>query len=287
MRDMTERFQIVVSAENNPYNNPYSAWQAKLFYFSCMTRLNQKPLIVVHDTDRDWPPDFVDIVKAGGLLKPAPNYRVTKHGDWYVPRNTAGTLLEVAAAYHGQCEYFVLCDPDLIFVRPVKFPEGLSGDYCSYLDYDQRNVEKAMQTMGLRPDLISGREELRCGVPHVIPTTIARQLAETWLEAIDAFPPRDWLDGMYAFGLAVVKLNLSVATSLLAVTDLYPNAPATANLIHYCDGNRQWNKRSYVNEDGANSVWDPPINSNRGTVLGQIISQIREANEFYRDYRWF
>jgi len=47
--------------------------------------------------------------------------------------------------------------------------------------------------------------ELRCGVPYVIPVSDAGRLAELWLEAIDAFPPRRWEDNMYAFGLAVAK----------------------------------------------------------------------------------
>ena len=70
---MMGKHQIVVSAENNPY----MGWQCKLFYFSCVTRLNQQPIIIVHETGRDWYPDFYDLARAGCAVHRAPNYRVT------------------------------------------------------------------------------------------------------------------------------------------------------------------------------------------------------------------
>jgi hypothetical protein len=51
--------------------------------------------------------------------------------------------------------------------------------------------------------------ELCFGVPHVVPSKCLRPLDYGWLEAIDAFSPRNWIDGMYALGLAIMKLRLS------------------------------------------------------------------------------
>ena len=53
---MTGKHRIVVSAENTAY----SGWQAKLFYYSCITRAGHRPTIVVHQTGREWHPEFHD-----------------------------------------------------------------------------------------------------------------------------------------------------------------------------------------------------------------------------------
>src|SRR5437762_2752330 len=52
----TDNHLIVVSSENSPY----LAWQTKLFYFSCLSRLKLQPLIIVHDLEDEWCTDFKD-----------------------------------------------------------------------------------------------------------------------------------------------------------------------------------------------------------------------------------
>ena len=55
-------YRVVVSAEASSY----MAWQAKLAHFSCLTRLGQAPLVVVHERDGAALPDLADIVRTGG-----------------------------------------------------------------------------------------------------------------------------------------------------------------------------------------------------------------------------
>src|SRR5687768_12288644 len=203
---MTDKHQIVVSAENNAY----TAWQCKLFYFSCVTRLKQQPIIIVHDAGDEWHPDFHELAKAGCTLHRAPNYRHHGKGDDYAPRNTAGTLIH-AAELCAENEFIVLCDPDMIFKGAVQFPEVLSGDFVSYINYDKDFIPAAMNNVGIKRGLTPvEKESLRCGVPYMIPTREAREIGSAWLAAVDAFSPRRWEDIMYAFGLAVMQLGLRV-----------------------------------------------------------------------------
>ena len=114
---MSEHFQIVVSAENNSY----LSWQCKLFYYSCVTRMNHQPIIIVHDWGHGWHPDFYGLAKAGCAIYPAPSYRVNKSGYDYAPRNTAGSLIHAAEICAGKSEFIVLCDPDMIFANTLVF----------------------------------------------------------------------------------------------------------------------------------------------------------------------
>lgn len=276
---MTSKHRIVISAENNPY----MAWQCKLLHFSCVSRLNQPPTIILHESGAEWHPDFYEILKVGGLVRSAPNFKTTRHGDAYTPRNLAGTLLCAAQMYTGREEEFiVICDPDMIFVRPPDFPETLAGDYCSYIDFDQDFVEVAMRSLGISRDMVNTeKEKLRCGGPYVVPVASAHSLAEAWLEAVDAFSPRRWEDVMYAFGLAVIKLGLDATLTRMAQSNYWPYAALDADVIHYCYGDEEWSKRRYFTEDQIQEVWEPSLIPPNGTVVKEIISQIREAKKFY------
>lgn len=276
---MTPEHRIVVSAENNPY----IAWQTKLFHFSCLSRLQQAPLIIVHELGlRELHPDFEEIARAGGCVRRAPSYRLTGKGYQYPPKNSAGTLLHAAELCSSQEEFIVLCDPDMIFVRRPEFPRALSGDYYSYINYEHDFVEKAIDAIGISSSALDlQKEELRCGVPHVIPLTQARQFAEMWLQAIDLFPPHNWENSMYAFGLVAVKLGLRVGLTRLMESNYWPNIPPTATMIHYCYGDETWSKRHYFTEEQAPSVWEAQVEAPRETILGEILSQIQEARNFY------
>jgi hypothetical protein len=276
---MNSKHTIVVSAENNPY----MAWQSKLFHFSCASRLQQTPLIIVHETDaQKLHTDFQEIMKVGGQVRRAPSYRWTTQGDQYAPRNTPGTLLHAAELCGESAAFIVLCDPDLLFVRLIEFPETLTGDFCSYIKYDLDCVEAARRTLDIsREKLDEEQESLRCGVPYVIPVGVARRLAESWMEAIDAFPGRRWEDVMHAFGLAVVKLDLKVKLTHLAASNYWPDAILKTDAVHYCYGDERWSKRHYFSEEQARNVWHPDVESAPGTVLGEILSQVREAQMFY------
>ena len=134
---MKPSHHIFVSAENNAY----CGWQTKLFYFSCVTRLEHQPTIIVHDSGRRWRQDFYDLARAGARVCSAPSYARSVR-DFYPPRNTAGTLMHAAEMCRPD-EFIVLCDPDMIFVSEPDFPDSLAGNFYSYMDYDGREVATA------------------------------------------------------------------------------------------------------------------------------------------------
>ena len=276
---MSNQHLIAVSAENNPY----MAWQSKLFHFSCLSRLQESPVIVVHETGEELlHRDFQDIVKAGGRVVRAQSYKLSARGDSYRPRNTPGTLLSVVEEFGAQHQFIVLCDPDMIFARGVEFPETLTGDFCSYINFDRDFVEGARRALSIPRSLIDEQKEsLRCGVPYVIPVNAARSLGEAWLEAIDAFPARKWEDVMYAFGLAALKLGLKVELTRMAQSNYWPDAILKMDVVHYCYGDAVWNKRHYFREAQARNVWQPLVETPAGTILGEILKQIGEAEKFY------
>ena len=277
---MTGKHQIVVSAENNAY----MGWQCKLFYYSCVTRMNHQPLIIVHESESDWHPDFYDLARAGCAIDHAPNYRANPFRDEYPPRNTAGSLIRAAELFAGQDALIVLCDPDMIFVRPAEFPELLSGDFITYMNYDRDFVSDALRELGMnREQLEPQKNSLCCGVPYVIPITEAHALASTWLEAVEAFPRRRWEDIMYAFGLAVVKLGLKLNVTHLADHNYWPDEKVKAPMIHYAYGDERWTKRNYFRDEQVHELWNPPADVQSGTIRGEVLTQIREANEFYGD----
>jgi hypothetical protein len=275
---MMNSHRIVVSAENTPY----AAWQAKLFCYSCLRHLEEPPLIIVHESGRELHTDFHAIIKAGGAVQTVPNYRTTPHGDDYFPRNTAGTLRHAAETCNGQSEFIVLCDPDMIFVRRPDFPLTLAGDFYAYMNYDREVIDIAAHAIGVTREMIEAQKrQLRCGVPYVIPVSEAGRLAELWLEAIDAFPPRRWEDSMYAFGLAVAKMNLRLTLTRLADHNYRPDQRVEREMIHYCYGNEVWSKRDFLTDADARRVWRPPTTAREATIAWEIFRQLEEAREFY------
>jgi hypothetical protein len=274
------KHRIVVSAENNPY----MGWQCKLFYFSCVTRLNQQPIIIVHDSGRKWYPGFYDLVKAGCAVYPAPSFRVNGSGDDYAARNTPGSLIQAAQCFAGQDGFIVLCDPDMIFTRAVEFPEILSGEFSSLMDYDLDSVSEALGQLGIEHETLDLRKDtLRCSVPYVIPVGQAHELGTTWLHAIDALSPRRWEDVMYAFGLALVKLGLKLNITRLADTNYWPDEKVSAPIIHYAYGDDRWTKRDYFTVEQAEAVWQTREEATEGTILDEVLTQIRQAGDFYHD----
>ena len=272
---MKPAHRIIVSTENNAY----SGWQCKLFYFSAVTRLKHQPTFIVHDSGMDWQRDFRDLVQAGATVLAAPGYAQGPR-DFYPPRNTAGTLIH-AAGICADNDLIVLCDPDMIFLGAPQFPEVLSGNFYSYMDYDDPEVIAAAQNLGLPLSRIEKqKEELRCGVPYVIPSQIAQTLGEAWLEAVDAFAKRSWIDIMYAFGLAALKLKFRVKRTNIVDVNLRQNARVTKKIIHYCYGDELWEKRSFVDEQ-ASEVWHPEVSARKGTILGELVTQLHQARDFY------
>src|SRR5258705_141738 len=89
----------------------------------------------------------------------------------------------------------------------------------------------------------NGSHAVECAVPHVVPVRYAANLAERWLEAIDAFRPGVWQTSMYAFGFAVLKLKLALSlTRFVALNDEPYERVGRASIIQYSYGNERWNK---------------------------------------------
>jgi hypothetical protein len=270
--------RVVISAEASAY----MAWQAKLAHYSCLSRLGQAPLVVVHERGYEEIPDLTDIVRTGGTVLHAPSYRTTSRGFRYSARNSAGTLLEAARATESGAEWLVLCDADVVFTRRTRFGRSLSGAACTYLDYNEGPVRAAMRRLGISArDVARSGATLHCGIPYVIRRAQAAALARAWLEAIDAFVPPRWEDVMHAFGLAALGLGLRVRHNQLADTNYWPRAPVRAPIVHYCYDNAAWSKRRFASPRAARRVWAPPPGAQPGTVLGEVFRQLREAHVFF------
>lgn len=291
------KHRIVVSAENNPY----MAWQCKLFYYSCVTRLKQQPLVIVHASGAKWCPDFYDLVRAGCQVFPAPSYRTAANGDDLPGRNAPGSLILAAELCAGRDEFIALYDPDIVFVRPFDFLNCLSAEFSSFMDYDRELVQEARRRFGIqREELDAKKDKLTVAVPYVVPTTLAADFGRTWLEAIDVFPSRkeneEKFNGppdaptyerrhvvMYAVGLTALKLGLEMEVTNLMDHNYWHDEPVRAPMIHYAYGDERWNKRDYFTERESTEVWSPAVHAADGTILGEIISQLRQARDFYRN----
>ena len=275
---MPTAHQIVVSAENNPY----IAWQCKLFYFSCVTRMNHQPVVIVHDSGEPWHPDFYELVKAGCAIYSARNYRYDCDGNDYACRNHPGSLLRAAELFSDQDVFIVLCDPDMIFVRHVEFPKTLAGEFSSFMDYARDFVNQVLPQIGVARGAIDQQKDSLCvSVPYVIPAHIGHELGESWMATIELFSPRRWEDVMYAFGLSAVKMGLTVEVTNLVDHNYWPEEKLQAPIIHYAYGDERWNKRDYWTDETNREVWNPPDAYPPETILGELANQIRQAREFY------
>jgi hypothetical protein len=274
---------IIVSASNSPY----MAWQSKLFHFSCVTRTGAVPLVFVHGgADRPLAGDFHDIAATGGVVVRAPSFAANGRGASYMPRNTPGTLLAACDLCDDPDAAFVLCDPDMIFTRRPSFAPRLSADRYDWMNFGEPRVRSLAERLGLGDEaLVAATAGQQGGVPHVVPVALARPIAESWLDVIDALlddsGERGYVDSMYAFGLACAALELPVACTSHMMTDFDRARPATADMIHYGYGDATWNKRDFTTAEQAAQVWNPPPAHDPSSVWGELSRQLSEAREWY------
>lgn len=300
-------FDIVASAENTWY----MMWQAMLFHYSCVTYQGQVPILVVHQDGDSLLPGFERIAERGGRIQAAPNYRRHRGVD-YPPRNTAGSLRHVAS----DAEYLVLCDADMLFLRPLPLetirwcPRRVSLDAVSYLVPDKAEFSGQLEEVCRRagvpfPTLVA--QPLSGGVPHVIPRLGQRDVSDDWLQSMECFPtfalgpdfecPRElravpqqyWTTTMWAFVLTVHRLGLEpILTRWCALN--YPNearlpslaehAEQAPSMIHYCYSQPGFDKRLYFDEVAAEStVWNPAPGDD--SIGGAIRRQLAEAAAYY------
>jgi hypothetical protein len=52
-------------------------------------------------------------------------------------------------------------------------------------------------------------------------------------------------------------------------------------VVHYCYGDERWSKRQFWTEQGVPQVWEARARAKRGSVLAEVLGQLREARRFY------
>jgi hypothetical protein len=97
------------------------------------------------------------ISQGGCAIYSAPNYRYDRDGNDYACRNSPGSLLRAADLFSDQNVLIVLCDPDMVFVRRIEFPETLTGEFSSFMDYDRDFVNDVLPKLGVARDAVDRR----------------------------------------------------------------------------------------------------------------------------------
>lgn len=87
---------------------------------------------------------------------------------------------------------------------------------------------------------------------------------------------------MHAFGLAAVKLGMRITLTQMVDHNYWQTDALRREVVHYCYGDQTWDKRHYFYEEQASQVWEAAANAPHGSVLAEILTQIREAREFYQ-----
>jgi hypothetical protein len=171
-----------------------------------MTRLNITPTIVVHKSRSTETLDsrFWDLNKRGCKIVQAPSFRRHPLGD-YPCRNEVGSLIEFAKSELSQQRPILFCEADMIFVRPIHYSGQLAGEYYGYLNYDNPRILRAANKCGISWTPATMNKYLSIGVPYFFPSGLVGVLGGLWLNALDSFDELQWIDLMYAFGLAVAQ----------------------------------------------------------------------------------
>lgn len=263
--------RIVVSSENSLYH----AWQTQLLCVSAWRTLQQHPLVVVHGTNEPLRVEFQELRRRGCEVVHTASAAVTAKGIHYPPRNELGTL-QMIGEIGIKADAVLLCEPDMLFVRPFPLVASLSAEFYPYLDYRESRVVSVASRYGVGNLVERLNLDRRVGAPYVIPTTAIGRLGRRWLEVLETFEDLHWIDMMYAFGIASAVEGADIRITHWMTDNYRPTRPIR-HLIHYCYGHDVWDKRHYM--------WSSPLDlpdeslrcGVRGTVLGEIVNQIREA----------
>lgn len=298
------RVDIVASTENTYY----MMWQAMLFHFSCVKHQGQVPTIVVHHDGEPLLPGFELIARQGGRVQTAPNYGVHK-GVCYPPRNTAGSLQHIQT----EADYIFLCDPDMIFLRPIEFKKQplnsnqISFDEVGYLVPDRAEFGNRLETICLRAGLSLQTlldQPISGGVPHMIPRELQQTVSQDWFDTMELFPTFDlgpeferpkelrhvphqyWTTTMWALVLTAHRLRLAPLLTQHCILNYYGSTPLPRTdpdgprMLHYCYSNAGFDKRLYFDATAAQStVWNLPPDD--GTISGAIRGQLEEARGYF------
>jgi hypothetical protein len=298
------RFEVVVSAENTPYQ----AWQALLLSHSCLVRMGRHATVVVHGDEPALAVPFDRLIEHGGNVQRAPNHRL-RGGIEYAARNTSASLLH--AQVEADVDYLVLCDPDMVLLEPwtgeaVRLGGRQVGlDELTYLTVDAASrptLEPACRRAGVPIEVLESSPALG-GVPHVIPAGLQEPLAREWQACIACFEPEatpkadgtglelDWHTDatMWSVLLAAHRLGLEPVRTFLADHNHEGDRPRRRSRgeprrpwLHYCYGNAGFDKRWYGGDetDTHGSVWAPGAAA-AGSVNARLFGALRAAAKFY------
>jgi hypothetical protein len=270
---MSADFEIMLSSENSQY----MAWQTLVFCHSALLNLNRMPTVIVHQTGEPLRDEFAFLAEIGVKLVLAKSYKEIKDIQ-YPPRNEPGSLLTIATQNLVSSNYFLFCEPDMIFCRCPKYELTFSGEFYRYLDYREPRVQRVIKSYGIenRTDFLNDQRKI--GVPYLIPTAVVGQLSSRWMEVLDRFDTYGWIDIMYAFGIATVLDSLDPVVTHAMDHNFDPNAPSMRDLIHYCYGNSNWDKRMFI----KSGPWDDSdtILTNAPTIHSEILRQISETRKW-------
>jgi hypothetical protein len=275
---MAVDFNVIVSSENSAY----MAWQTQLFCFSALTRLGKHPTVVVHRAGTPLRPEFSTVSSWGCPVIEAPQFWHHPKGE-YPPRNELGTLLTIASLPKFAEGHVLFCEADMLFVKRLVYSGELSGEHYSYMDYREKRVHAVARKFGIADRLDGLNETGTIGVPYLIPCQHIPRIARRWIDVLDSFDELQWIDIMYAFGLALAVEGLPAKSTQVMAHNYDPLSVLNRDLIHYCYGDWRWDKRAF--REGHSPLGDAPIPSRKGlsgTVLGEIFNQIRQARAYSR-----
>jgi hypothetical protein len=210
----------------------------------------------------------------------APMFRTCANGIDYPARNELGTLKIAAEVVPRHIDSFLFCEADMLFTTAPVYGGSLAGEYYSYLDYSEPRIVEVAATWGVRDLTEQMNRTKQIGVPYWIPTALAPKLASRWIEVLDSFGQPEWIDIMYAFGIALTADDHEIEMTHKMTDNSRSNKPLATGLIHYCYGDSIWDKRFYREERTPFDVPQPPRGI-PGTVGGEILAQISEAKCFY------
>lgn len=272
MRTASVDPQIVVSADNSPY----LAWQTQLFCFSALTRLHKHPLVIVHRGAAPLLPEF-EIVKSWGCrVVEAPQFH-NHPKQVYLARNEVGSLLVASSLPELRQGHVLFCEADMLFVKRVRYTGQLSAERYTYMDYKAERVAATARKFGLEDRLEEFNRTQAIGVPYLIPGGDLPRIASRWMAVLDAFDTLEWIDIMYAFGLALALENITPNITNHMILNLDHMAPLDKSIIHYGYGDERWSKRSFWDSSPLTCLPEPSTTGLSGTVLGEMLTQIKQA----------
>lgn len=278
-------FRWIVSTENNPY----MAWQCALFLYSARTRANIDPTFIVHEDERFghhellW---FRWIESVQGKIVRVPSYKGTLCGKEYKPRNTIGTVLEAADRFKD--DFLVLCDPDMLFLKPVQPHHHNSGDRVTNLWVQKAGFRKLWLDAPLnrsQRDWLLEDRRYSVGVPHVMERKSAKDWATEWMRLLDTSHRHYvWESSMWDWGFAAARLGIPYYISHHSVTNAFDtNRTQGHAMVHYCYGTHRWGKRKHLqlSEDDPLSVIRGVPRAPVGSVDEAIFIQLRGLHNAY------